>query len=99
MSSHQPINFAGSTLEKYRHVCVLLHNRDEEYRFLVPFIREGLDRGEKLFHVADPKLREEHVIGGVLAENPFYVPPEEFLIELCERGPGRRARGLNARAG
>ena len=25
------------------------------------------------------------VIGGILQENPFYVPPEEFLLELRER--------------
>jgi hypothetical protein len=28
------------------------------------------------------------VIGGVLQENPFFVPPERFLLELQERGPG-----------
>ena len=25
------------------------------------------------------------IIGGVLLENPFFVPPEEFLQELHER--------------
>jgi hypothetical protein len=25
------------------------------------------------------------IIGGVLQENPFFVPPEEFLKELHER--------------
>jgi hypothetical protein len=25
------------------------------------------------------------IIGGVLQENPFYVPPDEFLRELRER--------------
>ena len=25
------------------------------------------------------------IIGGVLQENPFFVPPEEFLKELQER--------------
>jgi hypothetical protein len=27
------------------------------------------------------------IIGGILQENPFFVPPEEFLRELHERGP------------
>jgi hypothetical protein len=27
------------------------------------------------------------IIGGILQENPFYVPPEEFLRELRERRP------------
>ena len=26
------------------------------------------------------------IIGGVLQENPFFVPPEEFLRELRARG-------------
>jgi MEDS: MEthanogen/methylotroph, DcmR Sensory domain len=25
------------------------------------------------------------IIGGILQQNPFFVPPEEFLRELCER--------------
>jgi hypothetical protein len=26
------------------------------------------------------------ILGGVLRENPFYVPPEELLLELKARG-------------
>ena len=26
------------------------------------------------------------IIGGILQENPFYVPPDQFLRELRERG-------------
>jgi hypothetical protein len=29
------------------------------------------------------------IIGGMLRENPFFVPPEEFLNELRIRKPGR----------
>jgi hypothetical protein len=29
------------------------------------------------------------VIGGVLQENPFFVPPDEFLKELRERNPAK----------
>ncbi|HEY1943469.1 MAG TPA: MEDS domain-containing protein [Roseiarcus sp.] len=31
------------------------------------------------------------IIGGVLQENPFFVPPDQFLLELRERPPGARA--------
>jgi hypothetical protein len=27
------------------------------------------------------------IIGGILQENPFFVPPDEFLRELRARGP------------
>jgi hypothetical protein len=59
--SEQPIRFAGSVLGSKRHVCAFFHSPDEEYRVLLPFIKEGFDRGEKAFHIVDPKLRQEHI--------------------------------------
>jgi hypothetical protein len=58
--SNQPIRFAGSVLGAQRHVCAFFHRPDEEYRVLLPFIKEGFERGEKAFHIVDPKLRGEH---------------------------------------
>jgi hypothetical protein len=26
------------------------------------------------------------IIGGIVQENPFFVPPDEFLQELAQRG-------------
>jgi hypothetical protein len=31
------------------------------------------------------------IIGGILQENPFFVPPDEFLRELRERQSTRNA--------
>jgi hypothetical protein len=59
--SEQPIRFAGSMLGAQRHVCAFFHSPDEEYRVLLPFIKEGFERGEKAFHIVDPRLREEHL--------------------------------------
>jgi hypothetical protein len=56
----QPIRFAGSVLEAQRHVCAFFHTPDEEYRVLLPFIKDGFEQGEKAFHIVDPKLRAEH---------------------------------------
>ncbi len=33
------------------------------------------------------------IIGGVLQENPFFVPPDQFLLEIKERRPLRRSAG------
>jgi DcmR-like sensory protein len=55
-----PIRFAGSVLRDYRHVCAFFHTSDEEYRVLLPFIRDGFERGERAFHVIDGKLRQDH---------------------------------------
>jgi len=57
----QPIQFAGSTLGAYRHICAFFHTPDEEYSVLLPFIKEGFERGEKGFHIVDPRLRGEHI--------------------------------------
>ena len=59
--SSQPIRFAGSVLGAQRHVCAFFHSSEEEYRVLLPFIKEGFEFGEKAFHIVDPKLREEHM--------------------------------------
>jgi hypothetical protein len=59
--SDEPIRFAGSVLGPKRHICAFFHSRDEEYRVLLPFIKDGLKCGEKAFHIVDPKLREEHL--------------------------------------
>ena len=32
------------------------------------------------------------IIGGILQQNPFFVPPDEFLRELRERPGPNRAR-------
>jgi hypothetical protein len=58
--TEQPIRFAGSILGTRRHVCAFFHSADEEYRVLLPFMKDGFDRGEKAFHIVDPKLRAEH---------------------------------------
>jgi hypothetical protein len=58
---YEPIHFAGGTLGDTRHVCAFFHDAEEEYRVLLPFIKEGIERGEKAFHVVDPKLREDHL--------------------------------------
>jgi len=56
-----PIRFAGSELGTHRHICGFFRNPEEEYHLLLPFIKEGFERGEKAFHVVDPKLRDDHL--------------------------------------
>jgi hypothetical protein len=55
------ISFAGAELRASRHVCAFFHIPDEEYRVLLPFIVDGFERGEKAYHIVDPRLREEHL--------------------------------------
>jgi len=55
------LHLVGTTLDRYRHVCAFFHTRDEEYKILLPFIKEGIERHEKAFHIVDPALRHAHV--------------------------------------
>ena len=57
----EPIRFAGAVLDRSRHVCAFFHTAEEEARVLLPFIKEGLARKEKAFHIVDPALRAEYV--------------------------------------
>ena len=56
-----PIPFAGSELGEMRHACAFFNNDEEEYRVLLPFITDGLERGEKAVHIVNPARLSEHV--------------------------------------
>lgn len=44
-----------------RHICAFFNGMDEHYRILQPFIMEGLNGGERAFHLVDPERREDHL--------------------------------------
>jgi hypothetical protein len=56
-----PITIAGSQLGAPRHVCAFFNSADEEYRVLLPFIKEGFERGDKAVHVLSEERRAEHL--------------------------------------
>jgi hypothetical protein len=55
------MSLAGSPLGDTRHVCAFFHSEEEEYRVLLPFIKEGFDAGHKAVHVINPQQRNDHV--------------------------------------
>ncbi|HEX2279190.1 MAG TPA: MEDS domain-containing protein [Candidatus Tectomicrobia bacterium] len=57
----KPVRLAGSVLDRSRHVCAFFHSKDEEYRVLLPFMKEGFEQGDKAFHVVDPNHRAAHL--------------------------------------
>lgn len=56
-----PVRLAGRTLRETRHVCAFFNSREEQNRTLMPFFKEGYDRGEKLFHIVDSRLHDDHL--------------------------------------
>lgn len=59
--SSPPVTLAGRSMGPIRHICAFFHNKDEEYRVLRDFIAEGIARGDKAFHVIDPRRRAAHM--------------------------------------
>ena len=57
----QEIRLAGAKLGQHTHVCAFFHSQEEEYQVMLPFIKEGLDRGEKAFHIVNPDLQTDHL--------------------------------------
>src|SRR6201996_6645224 len=60
-SLDQPVRLCGTTLGEFRHICAFFRDRDEEYEVLIPFIRDGLERGQKAVYIGDPKLHQERL--------------------------------------
>lgn len=56
-----PIRLAGSVLNEHRHVCAFFNSREDEYRVTLPFITEGLARGERACHVTGAGRRDDHL--------------------------------------
>ncbi len=61
MRTAAPISFAGSQLAETRHVCAFFNSEEEEYRVLLPFIKDGFECNHKAVHVVNPDQRSEHL--------------------------------------
>jgi hypothetical protein len=60
-SATTPIPFAGSQLRDIRHVCAFFNSDEEEYRVLLPFIKDGFQCGDKAVHVVNPGQHQDHL--------------------------------------
>jgi hypothetical protein len=60
-STGAPVRLAGRTLTEKRHICAFFSSREEQNKVLIPFMKEGIDRGEKVLRIIDPRLRDEYL--------------------------------------
>jgi hypothetical protein len=67
---------------------------DEHYRVLQSFITDGFDRGDKAFHLVDPKRREDHLRrlagAGIMVEEA--MASGQLEVHPWEDGPLHGAR-------
>ena len=54
------VRLAGAVLGRSRHVCAFFNTKDEEYRVLLPFIKEGFEHGDRAFHIVKEDHRPSH---------------------------------------
>jgi hypothetical protein len=59
--SDKQVHLAGAVLDRSRHVCAFFNSKEEEYRVLLPFVKEGFAQGDKAFHIVNPVHRPEHL--------------------------------------
>jgi hypothetical protein len=61
MKKLAPISLGGSQLSETRHVCAFFNNDEEEYRVLLPFIKDGFECGDRAVHIVNPDQRADHL--------------------------------------
>ena len=60
-STRKIVCLFGESSSEGMHICAFFRNSAERYRVLMPFIREGMEQGDRAFHIVNPSLRGEHV--------------------------------------
>jgi len=60
-------------LEPGDHVCCIYETEEEHRALLTPFLRQGLERGEKVIYIVDPHTAE--IIKGYLQDDGMEVEP------------------------
>src|SRR6478752_3467402 len=60
-SSSAPVHLGGSLVGQKGHICAFVSSAEDEYRTLLPFIKDGLEAGEAAFHTVDPARFDDHV--------------------------------------
>jgi hypothetical protein len=84
--THRELPWNDAALDRHRHVCVFYHSGDEE------FCTHDLSRFSASQAIDVLRSHPVAVVGGILQENPYFVPPEELLRELREQS--RRRAGM-----
>src|ERR1700730_4983128 len=55
------VNLARSTVNCRCHVCAFFNSRDDEYKVMLPFIKEGFDLGDRAVYILDQNQRSERL--------------------------------------
>src|SRR5688572_11381798 len=59
LSTNRVVQLAGSTVDCSSHACAFFHSSEDEYRTLLPFLKDGIEAGDKTFQIVDESRYEE----------------------------------------
>ena len=59
-STRKVVCLFGESPSEGMHICAFFRNSAERYRVLMPFIVEGMEQGDRAFHIVNPSLQCEH---------------------------------------
>lgn len=82
-SSHQEATLCGTPLGPRAHICAFFRSDIEEDHALLPFIKEGLAAGEKVFHTIDPAKRGDKVDRLAAANIDFAGAHRRGQFDIC----------------
>jgi hypothetical protein len=60
-TNERRIQIGRGTIGNHRHICAFFNSADEQLRVFRSFISEGLEAGDKGFHIVNPALRDDHI--------------------------------------
>jgi hypothetical protein len=55
------VRLAHATVGCRCHVCAFFHSRDEEYDVMLPFMKDGIDAGDRAVYILDKHQRTERL--------------------------------------
>jgi hypothetical protein len=58
--TRKSVRLFGENLDEGMHICTFFRTSAEKYHVLMPFIREGLEQGDRALHIVNPSLRNDH---------------------------------------
>ena len=97
--SNRQVTLARSAVNRRCHVCAFFHSREDEYKVMLPFLKEGLEADEKVFQIIGQRQREERLrrltdAGVDAARRRAEWPDGGASLGECalERWPFRRKR-------
>ena len=61
MTTTHCATICGKEIHGAAHICAFIDSREQQYEIMLPFLKEGVERGEGLVTITDPANTEDHL--------------------------------------